>query len=98
MICFARSCSASDGTLTSQDKNARSSMMADHCEVSQFMSRELVRAAHGCLCAVSSVEICIMGSLPTEEHYNGVALCRDEAQHEDILASAVVACQVSYQM
>lgn len=95
MICFALNCSASDGTLTSHDKNARSSMMADHCDVSQLISRELVRAAHGWLCAVSDFGTGETCSLPAEEHDDSVALCWDEAQHEDILASTIVACGVS---
>lgn len=45
----ARSCSCSEGTLTSQDRNERSSISGDHCVVSQTMSFELCIAAHGCL-------------------------------------------------
>lgn len=45
----ARSCSCSEGTLTSQDRNERSSIRGDHCVVSQTMSFELCIAAQGCL-------------------------------------------------
>lgn len=45
----ARSCSWSEGILTSQVKKHRSSINGIHCVVSQFMSLEEGTAAHGCL-------------------------------------------------
>lgn len=47
-ICRARMISCSVGGLTNQDKNALSSIIADHCEMSQAMSLFPVIAAHGC--------------------------------------------------
>lgn len=92
-ICLARSCSASDGTLTSQERKDRSSMIADHCEVSQLMSRALVRAAHGCLRSYSSALSCCRGecSSPAQEHDNGITFGGNKSEHEHVLATTVVA-------
>lgn len=61
VIWRARSCSCSDGTLTSHERNERSSISGDHWVVSQTMSLELCIAAHGCLWLqkVSYGDICL---------------------------------------
>lgn len=49
VICRARSCSCSDGILTSQDRKQRSWISGCHCELSQLMSLRLLWLAQGCL-------------------------------------------------
>lgn len=49
VICLARSCSCSEGILTSQDKKQRSWIRGCHWELSQLMSLRLLWLAQGCL-------------------------------------------------
>jgi hypothetical protein len=68
-------------------------MIADHCEVSQLMSRALVRAAHGCLRSCPLGSSCCRGecSSPAQEHDDGITLGGNESEHEHVLATTVVA-------
>lgn len=56
VICRARSCSCSEGILTSHDRKHRSWIRGCHCELSQLMSFRLLWLAQGCLCRCGAGE------------------------------------------
>lgn len=67
-------------------------MIADHWDVSQLMSRDEVSAAHGWLAgSVSCARMLRWLYEPTKEHDNGIAFGRNETQHEDVLATTIIA-------
>lgn len=86
VICRARSCSCSDGILTSQERKHRSWIRGCHCELSQLMSFKLLWLAHGCLCHDQNhmwnviVKCCICFEIVMEFRVQGVLTCKAAPQ------------------
>src|SRR5690348_10914930 len=99
LIWRARSCSCSDGTLTSHGKKQRSSIRGSHCDVSHVMSLLVGIDAHGCLHSTATGDLVPLDNrahtraLPAQNHHDRVALGWDEPKQKHISVATVVALQ-----